>query len=644
MQTKPDRLAELVRNLDAMGPKPTLVHLATALESASITYGDVADHVHVNPHNYNRATVALRDQYELLVMTWTTGQASVPHDHGGSICAMLTVRGKAVEGNFTVAPDGYVDLEYENVFEAGSVTAGQDAAVHTVSNPAEELLVTVHIYSPPLRDFRRFAARPNAPLPQLHHDHTDVPTVAVVGGGFSGSISAAQLLRRAKQSQSPMKVVLLEQRGSIGEGLAYSSRETCHLLNVPAGRMSAWPDKPADFLNWANARYGGVTADDFLPRQWYGEYVRETLLAAAADSTDSEDVSHRFSVQFDEVRRIARHPDGGWMLNLARGTSVRADAVLLAIGHRSPNDPLVKKWTGPRTRFVADPWKPFAMNPIPPEDAVVILGSGLTAVDAVMSLVGREHRGQITLVSRRGLLPQPHLPGHGTPVDLKQMFADLIAGGPLSALKLCRALRKRIESAAAENIPWQYVVDGVRPDIQMLWGKLPVSERRRFLNHLRPFWEVRRHRMPVPVAKKFAELLSTKLVRIVPGRVDSVVANGDQLHIAIRERKAAETKITCSWIVNATGPSPSNSPAANPAIGSLLIQGLLVPDELNLGVQTTADGNAIGVDGQAVRDLFVVGTLRKPELWESTAVPELRLQAAAAAEQIAAMLAPAGVR
>lgn len=641
MQTNAPRLDDLVKALDKMGPKPALIDLATALEAAQLSLADVEPFVRPNPQNYNRATVVLRDQYELLVMTWLSGQASVPHDHGGSICAMLTLRGQAVEGNYSVAADGYVDLEYENVFAAGQVTAGEDAAVHTVSNAGDELLVTVHIYSPPLRDFRRFTARPAITEHMLAADEHESQTVAVVGGGFSGSISAAQLLRQAKAAGLPMRVVLLEQRGSIGEGLAYSSREECHLLNVPAGRMSAWPDQPNDFLRWATARNPAVTADDFLPRQWYGEYIRQTLLKVAADAGDKIELT----VMFDEVRRIARHPSGGWMLNLARGTSVRAGAVVLAIGHRSPNDPLGNKWTGPRTRFIADPWKTFAMNPVGADEAVTILGSGLTAVDAVMSLVNRGHRGQITLISRRGLLPQPHLAGHGTPVDLNALVMELTTGDrKLPALELFRKLRQAAETARAAGKPWQSVIDGLRPHIALLWSKMPIAEKRRFLNHLRSFWEVHRHRMPVPVAKRFAELLASGKVRVVPGRIESVVADGNQLIVSVRGRTGGpRAEIASGWIVNATGPSPSNSAAANPAIGSLLIQGLLTVDELKLGVRTTSEGNAIATDDQPVRDLFIVGTLRKPELWESTAVPELRTQASAAAARLIANMVPAAV-
>src|SRR5262249_45961062 len=155
-----------------------------------------------------------------------------------------------------------------------------------------------------------------------------------------------------------------------------------HFLNVPAGRMSAWPDQPDDFVRWAERRYGRVAHSDYLPRQWYGEYVRESLLAAARENEQSADLS----VIFDEVRRVARHPAGGWMIHLGRGDSLRAEAVVLAVGHRPPSDPIGRKWNGPRTRFIADPWRPFAMNPVVADEPVAVLGSGLTAVDAVLSL------------------------------------------------------------------------------------------------------------------------------------------------------------------------------------------------------------------------------------------------------------------
>ena len=233
-------------------------------------------------------------------------------------------------------------------------------------------------------------------------------------------MTAAQILRRAGNQGVRVHVALIERRGAIGEGLAYGTRDSAHLLNVPAGKMSAWPDRPDDLVRWVSEHYQPVAPSQFLQRQWYGRYVRETLLQTAEEAGPLATLG----VQLDEVRRIARRPTGGWLVHLATGASLDADVVVLAIGHREPSDPLARKWTGPRTRFIADPWRPFAMNVIRPDEPVVMLGCGLTAVDAVMSLANRG-RVSVTLVSRNGLLPQAHWSGPLPPVDLQAVVSRL---------------------------------------------------------------------------------------------------------------------------------------------------------------------------------------------------------------------------
>jgi uncharacterized NAD(P)/FAD-binding protein YdhS len=635
MQPLRGRLLDLVQRLDRLGTAPSLVALAQALQAAQLTPDDVAAFVQPNPRCYNRAPVVVRDAYDLLVMTWLPGQASVPHDHSGSICAMQVVQGEAVEGCYHIAPDGYVDLEYESAVRCGEVVAGQDAGVHTVRNPARDdsLLVTVHVYVPPLKDFRQFKPRPQVAGKRPRTSPSLAPTVVIIGGGFSGAMTAAQCLRRAGEDGAAIKVVLVERRGAVGEGLAYSTREGVHLLNVPAGRMSAWPDRPDDFVSWVARRQGAVRPGDFLPRTWYGEYVRESLLATAHAARASAELG----VVFDEVRRVARHPAGGWMVHLGREPSLRADAVVLGIGHRPPSDPLGPRWSGPRTRFIADPWRPFATNVVGPDDPVVILGSGLTAVDAVLSLTQQPRRAPITLVSRNGLLPQAHAATPVPAVDLQAWVAALarVPGG-VCARTLLRALRRKLR----EGGDWRGVVDGLRPHTAALWQSMSAAERRKFLTRLRPFWEVHRHRMAPAVAEAFRALLARGEVRLLAGRVESAWAEGAGVQLAVRERgRSGSTDLQAAWVINCTGPVASNSAESNPVIGSLLVAGWLRPDELGLGIETTPGGSTIAADGRAVPDLFVVGTLRKPAFWESTAVPELRDQAAAVAQGVLRWLA-----
>lgn len=638
MRTLNGRLLDLVRELDRLGTEPTLAALGQAMQRVNLTPADVAAYVQPTPRNYNRVPVVVREAYDLLVMTWLPGQASVPHDHSGSICAMQVVQGEAIEGTYHVAPDGYVDLQYETAVRCGEVLAGQDASVHTVRNPSPpgELLVTVHAYSPPLRDIRQFRPRPEPTGVAPRQDPNRVPTIVVVGGGFSGTMTAAQALRRACRTGPTVNVVLVERRGAIGEGPAYGTRESAHLLNVPAGQMSAWPDRPDDFVQWASSRFGEVRPTDFLPRLCYGEYVREALLNTA----EKAGASAKLSVVFDEVRRVARHPSGGWMVHLAREPSLRADAVVLTVGHRPPLDPIGKRWSGPRTRYVSDPWRPFATNVVGPDEAAVVLGSGLTAVDTVLSLSQQARRAPITLVSRHGLLPQAHAATPMSPVDLTAMVSELVAApGGVRVQALLRQLRHKVCELAATGGDWRSVVDGLRPHTALLWRSMPQVERRQFLSRLRPFWEVHRHRMALAIAEPFHAMLARGEVRLVTGRVESAQAEGEVVRLVVRERGSDRLiESDTSWVINCTGPLPSNRAESNPVIGSLLVSGVLRPDELALGIETTLDGNAIAGDGREVADLFLVGTLRKSTDWESTAVPELRNQAAAVAESVLSLL------
>jgi uncharacterized NAD(P)/FAD-binding protein YdhS/predicted metal-dependent enzyme (double-stranded beta helix superfamily) len=639
MRTLNDRLRELVRELDGLGSEPTLAALAHAMQRVKLTSEDVAPYVQPKPQSYNRVPVVVREAYDLLVMTWLPGQGSVPHDHSGSICTMRVVQGEATEGCYHVAPDGYVDLQYETAVRCGEVIAGHDSGVHTLRNssPTGEVLVTVHVYAPPLRDFRQFKPRPEPTVAGRRRGPKRTPTVVIVGGGFSGTMAAAQTLRRASEAGLTAKVVLVERRGAIGEGLAYSTRESAHLLNVPAGKMSAWPDRPDDFVQWASRRFGEVRPTDFLPRQWYGEYVRETLL----NTSDEASESARLAVVFDEVRRVARHPDGGWMVHLAREPSLRAEAVVLTVGHRPPSDPIGPLWTGPRTRFIADPWRPFAMNVVGPDEPAVILGSGLTAVDTVLSLTQLPRQAPITLVSRHGLLPQAHAPAPVPPVDLNSLVAELVAApGGVRAQTLLHHIRRKVRELAARGVDWRGVVDGLRPHTARLWQALAPAERRQFLSRLRPFWEVHRHRMALAVAEPFRALLDRGEVRLLAGRVEAALAGGEGVRLLVRERGTERlTETQAAWVINCTGPVPSNRVESNPVIGSLLVSGWLRPDDLALGIETTAEGNAVAADGQVVSDLFIVGTLRKSADWESTAVPELRNQAVGVADGVLGLLA-----
>lgn len=620
-------LAALIRQLDDAAAGWAPLDLVRAVESAQVTQDEVAPFVRRGLQSYYRMPVVVREHYEMLVLTWSTGQGSPPHEHSGSVCVVRIVQGTATEAYYSIASDGFVDLEYEETVSTDRVTSLHDAGVHSIRNASTsgETLVTLHVYSPPLRAGRRFVSR-RIPMRGRPSSGDSIPTVAVIGGGFSGAMTAANLLRHTTW---PLRVILVERQGSIGEGVAYATREPAHRLNVPAESMSAWPERPGDFLDWMRSRIPEVRTGDFPARQLFGDYIRDTVSATAKQSSGVLDIV------FDEARRIAQTPAGHWMVHLARGSSFRAAAVVLALGHSPPSDPIGPKWTGSRSRFLRDPWRPFAMNAIQEDEPVLILGTGLTAVDTVLSLTEHYRSAKILLVSLNGLAPQSHASDPLPPLDLSGWIeAQLGDGRPLSALALSRGIRALVLQVQKEGFDWRQAVDGLRPHTAALWKSLSLNERRAFLSRLRPFWEVHRHRMPPGVASRLSRLIGERKVEIIAGRIESASESGDQVRVRLRSRGGVFEEMQVGWVVNCTGPLPSNRPESNPAIASLMARRQIAPDALALGIETNFRGNAVTASGEKLADVFVVGTLRKPSCWESTAVPELREQAAQVAREI----------
>ena len=320
------------------------------LARAEIDLEDVAPFMEESPHGYARRRIARTDAFELLVMTWRPGQGSVPHDHAGSLCALRVVRGRMRETRYAGARDGLVDPVLTADANADEVLVDTSEHVHTLANDpeADGASVTLHVYSPPLPELRRFAPRPagvSMPLGFARRRAAGARTVTVVGGGFSGTLVAAHLVERASALGRALHVVLIDRQAAYGEGAAYRTADPRHLLNVPASNMSAWPDRPDHFHEWVSAKLGPIDRSDFVPRRRYGEYVREQLQDVAARA--SEGVSAE--IRRDVTTAIRMRARGGWTIECERG-SIESDAVVIATGHRPPDCPLEGRWAGSRAR------------------------------------------------------------------------------------------------------------------------------------------------------------------------------------------------------------------------------------------------------------------------------------------------------
>ena len=449
-------------------------------------------------------------------------------------------------------------------------------------------------------------------------------TIAIIGGGFSGSILAAQLLRRGR---TPCRVVLIEKNARPGPGLAYGTSHPAHLLNVPAGKMSALAGEPEHFLRWARKSLPQADADGFLPRRLYGEYIFQTLdEARRATPLPFEIREGRVRGLDEKGEKIIVRFDGG--------AALEADFVVLAMGNYPRSLPFdVGPGAAAHSGFIADYLRSRELH-IKSNASVLIVGSGLSAVDAVLELASKKHRGPICAVSRHGVLSRRHeLPLRAYPFFMKPL--------PDSARALLRLTRREIEKAAANGFTWQAVVDSIRPQTDAIWARLELKEKERFLRHVRPYWDIHRHRVPPEVSDAVSRLQDEGRFIVKAARVHRVcVSPQNKLQVISSPRSGPELEtVDVDCVINCTGPENDLSRTKSPLVSSLLKDWVLL-DPLRMGFRVNPDSGAV-VDarGRESKRLFALGPLRKGPLWETTSVPELREQARKAADDLLALVA-----
>jgi uncharacterized NAD(P)/FAD-binding protein YdhS len=454
--------------------------------------------------------------------------------------------------------------------------------------------------------------------------------IAVVGGGFSGATLAAGLHRA---SPGELAVDLFEASGRVGAGVAYSTPYPYHLLNVPAGKMSADPSRPDSFVEFLEGRTrdGRITTDQlqrwggaagaagldamFAPRQLYAEYIFEHLSGTQKPSPTGA----RVRVINERVEELV--PDGdGWLVRTGVGRS-RHDLVILATGNAAPR----RLMPGPSEAVIENPWDWDRLSGIRPGHRVLFVGTGLTMVDALLTLRDQGHDGPLTAVSPRGLVPRPHRIG----VSPGTFRPDI--DRTLDAFEWLGRIRDHLRTHPAED--WRSVVDALRPVTQHIWNAWSVDQRRRFLHRLRPFWEVHRHRLAPWVADQLDDSRTTGRLSVLRGRVTRLRPGARNVVVDVARAGAIES-LEADVVINCTGPDTDLARAGGPLVRALLKRGLAAHDPLGLGIDVDEGSYVIRRDGSMCRTLFAVGPPAKAARWEITAVPDIRVQVAEVVETV----------
>jgi uncharacterized NAD(P)/FAD-binding protein YdhS len=456
--------------------------------------------------------------------------------------------------------------------------------------------------------------------------------VAIIGGGASGLLVAIHLLQAAVR---PLRLAVVEPRDALGQGAAYSTVHPEHLLNVIASRMSLFPDDPMHFCRFlaGEAVEGPSSAEAwatvFARRRDFGRYLRATLESV---STNAEVTWLRAeAIDIDVVDPATR-----CLLALASGDVVVCRAAVLATGNRARPLPLRPERISGAPR-VTQAWDYEAVHCLPLDADVAILGSGLSMVDVVVSLANRGHRGNITVLSRHGLMPLPH-----AAAGEQNGRVDELMG--LSLRRRLRAIRDRAANAMAAGEPWQWTMDRLRQHVQGLWTSLDAADQRRFLRHGARHWDIHRHRIAPEVAAIVDGLRASGQLRVRAGHLSSLSESVGKTTVRYRPKgRFGDEAVVVDAIVNGTGVESNIRRTPSPLFAALLARGTIAPGPHAIGMATDPLGRLVDSGGVANERLFTLGAARIGSLWESIAIPELRGQAQRIAECVLGELAvPAG--
>ncbi|MBT0771668.1 FAD/NAD(P)-binding protein [Kineosporia sp. J2-2] len=467
-------------------------------------------------------------------------------------------------------------------------------------------------------------------------DRAARPTILIVGGGVAGTLVTVHLARLAARRSTGVDIVVLEPSDLLGRGVAFGTPEDRHLLNVPASGMTALPEEPGHFVAWRAEDDPDRPSlpYDFTSRREFSRYVRELLSESLATAGGQVSLRH---VQQQALR--VRRSGAGAEVSTARRT-YRADAVVVATGLPAAGWDWAPETLRSSPFFVPDPWAPGALDVIRRDRSgpapVLVVGAGLTMVDVALSLTGegRDDRA-LHVVSRSGRLPRTHArsPKLATIPDVSDWDTGI------------EELRKRVHRHFSEVVrssgDWRPALDGLRVQVQNLWSRMSDADRLAFLREDAGYWNVLRHRMPLASSDKLNQLRAQGRLHLHSG---ATVAGAQPLSRGgLRVTMTDGSTHEVGWVVNCTGPRTDIRELGNPLLDDLLkpVHGVAAATVSTGGMGLrTVNGRLIDSAGSPEAPIWTLGALRRGELWETTAVPEIRVQARELATTLLDTLAP----
>lgn len=448
------------------------------------------------------------------------------------------------------------------------------------------------------------------------------PHVVIIGGGFSGTAVAIHL---ARLTTEPLHITVVEPRATLGGGVAYSTFEAAHRINVPAARMQLSGDEKGDFDRWYRQQQAFRQDPDALrpdgavypQRSQFGHYLAEKFAQAAQLRADVQLHHHRSeAVSWNEDEVVT-----------ADGAHLKADITILAVSHPPPALPRQLLSLADHPALIANPWSPGALDQIPTDASVAIIGTGLSMADVVASLSLRGHHGPLLAFSRRGQLSRDNLSGEWPEWTLPPLPANA------TARQWLRHIRNEVQRAHAQQLPWQRVLDEVRAQGQTIWQGFSLTEQRRFQRHLRSWWNVYRYRIAPQLSQVIGQRQQQGTLTVLAARAQAIEASGEQLTLRLKTRKGDSQSHQLDYLIVTTGPAHADLTDSQPLLSQLRQQGLIKPDALHLGIAVDAHSHVLNAEDGAEARILISGPAARGRFGELMGLPQVADHAVAVAQE-----------
>lgn len=472
--------------------------------------------------------------------------------------------------------------------------------------------------------------------------------LAIVGGGSTATSFLAQLISVLgdEAHDGSKRIIVFEPLAQVGPGEPYAADLPSNLLNIPAAKMSAFADDRGHFLRWIESsgpaildKYGieRLETDAFLPRALFGEYLQDVWAELRHCAERLGIAVHRVPARVDDITLDSEGGDA--RLETPVGEFFARRIVLCNGNLPTVSYADLSGYHG----YFNTPYPVIDLaRKIGRKARVGIIGSSLSAIDAIVALKESGHTGRVIAVSRSGKLPavrstvaspvpiapptaqeitaladsgsqgltleaiftflSSRLDAAGCALDL----ADILGQGDTAQ----EMLQYEIAASSAGPRSWQAVAISLNDTIEHAWRLMPETERRRFYTQWRSVWMTRRATFPMSNALKIQDYLADGSLEIHKGgRNMSILAVADGFEIRLPDSNGQPVSQHVDFVVNATGMSTDVATSQDTLVRSLLKRGIACADPYG-GFQLHFDtGSLLDSKGRIVENIRVLGSL-----------------------------------